>query len=131
MVATYKQSVKEKSRRSIWEHAVATLTSKRKEARMLDAVYLTKLAEFVEKKSGWMIDPFLWSDYLHFVDLSYGPKSAEELKVAFFCGPEPENDVEVLLSLGVRLENMYAFELGKDEFKQAVSASLRKHPIPF
>lgn len=128
MVATYKQSVKEKSRRSIWKHAVATLTSKRKESRMLDAVYLTKLAEFVEKKSGWMIDHFLWSDYLHFVDLSYGPKSAEELKVAFFCGPEPENDVEVLLSLGVRLENMYAFELGKDEFEQAVSALRGKYP---
>lgn len=128
MVASYKQGVKDKSRRSIWEHSVASLTSKRKESHILDSAYLSKLAEFVEEKSGWMIDPFLWSDYLHFVDLSYGQKTAEELKVAFFCGPEPENDVDVLLSLGVRLENMYAFELGKEEYKQAVAALRGKYP---
>lgn len=128
MGKTYKQDIKDKSRRCIWKHAVQTLTTNRVQSRMLDSVYLTKLHDFVENKIGGRIDPELWKSYLHFLDISYGEKKAEQLKVAFFCGPEPENDVEVLLSLGVRLENMFAFELDKGEFSRAVNALRGKYP---
>lgn len=125
---TYKQSVKDKSRRSIWTHAVESLTSKRSDARMLDNAYLNKLSRYVESKSGWLMDSLEESNYQQFVDLSYGQKAPEQLKVAFFCGPEPENDVEVLLSLGVRLENMFAFEKKEEEFEKAVIALRGKYP---
>lgn len=41
---TYKQSVKDKSRRGIWTHAVESLTSKRSESRILGEAYLTSLS---------------------------------------------------------------------------------------
>lgn len=125
---TYKQSVKDKSRRSIWTHAVESLTSNRSESRMLGGAYLTNLSNYVENKSGWRINPSEFSNYLKFVDSTYGQKTPDLLKVAFFCGPEPENDVEVLLSLGVRLENMFAFERERAEFIKAVSALRGKYP---
>lgn len=128
MVTTYKQPIKEKSRKAIWQHAVESLTANRSESRILNAEYLNKLNGFVEGKAGQIIDPFEWLNYLKYTDITYGEKKAEELKVAFFCGPEPENDVEVLLSLGVRLENMYAFELDKGEFTRAVTALRGKYP---
>lgn len=125
---TYKQSVKDKSWRSIWEHAVVSLTSKRSASRMLDEAYLNKLSRFVESKSGWMMDSHEELNCQQYVNLSYGQKTPEQLKVAFFCGPEPENDVEVLLSLGVRLENMFAFEKKEEEFEKAVMALRGKYP---
>lgn len=128
MTTTYKQTIKYKSRKTIWKHAVESLTSKRKESHMLDNAYLNKLSDYVESKSGWMLDSYELINYLQFVDISYGKKTPDLLKVAFFCGPEPENDVEELLSLGVRLENMYAFERDKDEFRKAVTALRGKFP---
>lgn len=128
VATTYKQEVKEKSRTIIWQHAVESLTKKRNEARVLNNDYLSKLSDFVEKRSGRIIDPWELNNYHHSLDIAYGQRRVEELKVAFFCGPEPENDVDVLLSLGIRLENMYAFEQGKEEFKQAVEALSGKYP---
>lgn len=128
MAKTYKQAVKDKSRNLIWQQAVESLTTKRDNARMLNSDYLAKLTSYVQKKAGRIIDPFDLLNYQRFIDVTYGQRRAEELKVAFLCGPEPENDVEVLLSLGVRLENMYAFELGKEEFQQAVAALRGKYP---
>lgn len=127
-MATYKQDVKEQSRVRIWSHAIESLTTRRDETRILDRTYLTKLSGFVEAKIGRELDPTVLRDFFSYLDLSYGKKDANELKVAFFCGPEPENDVDVLLSLGVRLENMFAFELGNKEFKQAVDALRGKYP---
>lgn len=95
---------------------------------MLNLSYLERLTDYVEKKAGSTIDPVELAGYHRFLDITYGQRSAEELKVAFLCGPEPENDVEVLLSFGVRLENMYAFEQDKDDFRQAVEALRGKYP---
>ena len=120
MGMTYKQEVKAKSRREIWSHAVSSLTSKRNESRILNRVYLTKLEGFVEHTLGRELDKEKTSAFYDYVDRTYGSKSPDELKVAFFCGPEPENDVEVLLSLGVKSENMHAFECANVDFKQAV-----------
>lgn len=125
---TYKQTVKDKSRRCIWEHAVASLTSKRSESRVLDKTYLNKLSRFIESISERRIDPLVELSYHQYVDVSYGQKAPEQLKIAFFCGPEPENDVEALLSLGLKLENMFAFEKKEENFEQAVTALRGKYP---
>jgi len=128
MGMTYKQEVKDKSRREIWSHAVSSLTSKRNESRILNRAYLTKLEGFVEHTLGRELDKEKTSAFYDYVDRTYGSKSPDDLKVAFFCGPEPENDVEVLLSLGVKSENMHAFECANVDFKQAVHALHGKYP---
>jgi hypothetical protein len=49
-----------------------------------------------------------------------GEKSAGELQVLFLCGPEPMNDLEVMVELGIKPENVWAVESDKETFKQAV-----------
>ncbi len=51
-----------------------------------------------------------------------GKKQAGELQVLFLCGPEPMNDLTVMLELGIRPENVWAVESEKKEFKQAVES---------
>jgi hypothetical protein len=51
-----------------------------------------------------------------------GKKQAGELQVLFLCGPEPMNDLEVMLELGIRPENVWAVESDKEVFKQAVES---------
>lgn len=127
-IQTYKQEVKEKSRRGIWTHAVKSLTENRDENRIFNKDYMKKLLAYVEEHSQSEVDPSKVMSFDSYADLVYGKKEPSELKVAFFCGPEPENDVEILLSLGVRLENMFAFECEKANFQQAVGALHGKYP---
>ena len=51
-----------------------------------------------------------------------GKKQAGELQVLFLCGPEPMNDLEVMLELGIRPENIWAVESDREVFKQAVES---------
>jgi hypothetical protein len=51
-----------------------------------------------------------------------GKKQAGDLQVLFLCGPEPMNDLEVMLTLGIRPENVWAVESDKEVFQQAVES---------
>lgn len=128
-MSVYKQDIKEKSRELLWYHAVRSLTQGRVNMRVLNPDYLDKLWAYVKKTfddSGCYdssdLDDSVYEDWKRFGDISYGNKRPEELKVAFFCGPEPENDVNHLVRLGVRIENMYAFEYDRDCFRTAVDS---------
>lgn len=50
------------------------------------------------------------------------------MKVAFFCGPEPENDVDHLIRLGIRIENIYAFEGNSKLFTKAIKSLNETYP---
>lgn len=126
---TYKQEDKERSRELLWEHAVKSLTQDRATSRVLRENYLDNLWTFVKNRfaeSHYLDSRELsdrkFEDWKRFGEQEYGTKKPEELKVAFFCGPEPENDVEHLLDLGVRIENIYAFEYDKRTFQAAVDS---------
>lgn len=132
---TYKQDIKEKSRELLWNHAVRSLTQGRLNARVLNPDYLDNLWSFVKKtfndRSGYDssdLDDMKFEDWKRYGETTYGVKRPEDLKVAFFCGPEPENDVNHLVRLGVRIENMYAFEYDKDCFKVAVDSLHFSYP---
>lgn len=43
-----------------------------------------------------------------------GSRTSSEITVAYLAGPEPSNDLSVLLELGVRPENIWAFEIDAD-----------------
>lgn len=125
---TYKQDIKEKTREILWNHAVRSLTQERMNARVLNPIYLDNLWAYVKKTfdKSKCFNPFelndsVYEDWKRFGEITYGSKKPEELKVAFFCGPEPENDINHLVRLGVRIENMYAFEYEKDIFKAAIN----------
>lgn len=122
---TYKQDIKEKTRELLWNHAVRSLTQGRINSRVLNPDYLDNLWTFVKKAfddNSSDLDDIKYEDWKRYGETTYGVKRPEDLKVAFFCGPEPENDVNHLVRLGVRIENMYAFEYDKDCFKAAVGS---------
>ncbi|MFG0252393.1 MAG: hypothetical protein ACF8NJ_05910 [Phycisphaerales bacterium JB038] len=49
-----------------------------------------------------------------------GRKQARDLKVLFLCGPEPLNDLGVLLEAGVNPHNVWAIESDRTEFGRAI-----------
>jgi hypothetical protein len=55
---------------------------------------------------------------------SYGTRKPSALRVVYLCGPEPENDLSVLLSLGVKISNIWAVE-GKARLSQDAVESVR------
>lgn len=51
-----------------------------------------------------------------------GTRKASELQVLFLSGPEPMNDLEVMMDLGIRPENVWAVESHKETFDRAVES---------
>lgn len=51
-------------------------------------------------------------------------KKPSELKIAYLCGPNPLNDLQIMIDLGVLPENVWAFELGHNEYSNAVMETL-------
>lgn len=134
---TYKQEVKNQSRELIWQHAISSLTTKRSDTRVLRDEYIRKswgsifyknkyTKQYFENKSEPNIQYInSWSE---FADNTYYVKKASELKIAYLCGPEPENDLNILLMLGVRIENVWAIESDKKTFEIALSNIRTKYP---
>lgn len=125
---TYKQETKNISRKIIWDHSIKSLTNNREHIRVLRGSYVKKLWKYCERILNSELNKNLLDNWLGYAESRYGKRKTSELKVAFFCGPEPENDVECLLNYGVRLENMYAFEYDNKIFKTAVNSLHEKYP---
>lgn len=51
-------------------------------------------------------------------------KKPSELKIAYLCGPNPLNDLHIMIDLGVLPENVWAFEFGDYEYNLAVMETL-------
>lgn len=51
-------------------------------------------------------------------------KKPSELKIAYLCGPNPLNDLHIMTDLGVLPENVWAFELGNNEYNNAIMETL-------
>ena len=134
---TYKQSIKEESREKIWEHAIYSLTTNRSSNRILKEEYIRNLWNYIFYKSKYSQGYFekyeininYLNSWCEFANNCYGYRSANELRVVYLCGPEPENDLEVLLKLGVRIENIWAVENRKDIFNSAIENIRNKYPM--
>lgn len=124
---TYKQDVKGESRIRLWKHSINALTRERSESRIIKSSYIKSLWKYIwkevllkdnntfKKLTNEYLNP--WMD---FSNSCYKTLNAKDLKIAYFSGPEPENDLNTLLSLGVRIENVWAFEMDKDIYRQAL-----------
>jgi hypothetical protein len=133
----YTQSVKNQSRGSLWQHAVKSLTSNRGNSRILAEKRMKALWNHVWNKviqvgvdvsfSQNDIDKY-FDGWAEFADSCYGTKNPNELRVAYFSGPEPENDLSELLKLGVRIENIWAFESDGKIYEEALSKARLEFP---
>ena len=59
-----------------------------------------------------------------------GTRKPEDLTVCYLCGPEPGNDFEVFVELGVLPQNIWAFESDKATYETAVRA-VRESQFPY
>ena len=134
MIPTYKKELKDLTRQLVWGSAVDSLTINREMSRVLNKEYIERLWEYVFNDNLIKLGIISKSDFSYirdwilFSDITYQVKSPESLKVALFCGPEPENDVNHLLELGVRIENIYAFEYEKRLFETAIQSLKQTFP---
>jgi len=65
----------------------------------------------------------LWREF-HATQI--GQRTPRDLKVLYLCGPEPVNDLEVLLSLGIIPQNIWAIESQDNLYRGAID-QLRLH----
>lgn len=123
----YNQPTKNKARLRSLAHAVDLLTTRRQEAAIVSADYPSRIkTAFAESGNAiWAstassceaADIASWQE---FRQEAVGSRSPAELTVAYLAGPEPSNDLLVLLELGLRPENIWAFEVDAD----AIAAGL-------
>lgn len=74
------------------------------------------------------LDNSVCDEWCSFAESSYGKRSASELKIAYLSGPEPENDLTVLLSLGIHISNVWAFEQDAKLYAAALQKAHDLHP---
>ena len=123
----YTQAVKKQARERLLTHAVAILTDKRNEAPCVRCSYVRDLKRWFisegddgnARESNRIDDKYIrtWEG-LH--RSCVGQKRPEDLRVCYLAGPEPMNDFEVLIGLGVRPQNIWAFESSNPKFVDAL-----------
>jgi len=131
---SYQQPIKEESRRLIWKGAIDRLTGDRAESRIISEQYVRNLWEYSLEK---VLRPYtsvkdlnsgVLEEWCAFATSEYGTKSPSDLRVAYLSGPEPENDMSILLSLGVQIPNVWAFEQEATIYTEALRKAHDLHP---
>ena len=140
---TYNQEIKKISRERLLSHAIDSLTKKRATSILVTRKHFDKITEHFNALFYQCLDgkhPEIEAMYKqdfenkrlewfkHYSNYTK-PKSAKELKVLYLCGPEPLNDITVLLNNGIKLENIWGVESDKASYNSAIE-SLRNVNMP-
>lgn len=123
---TYQQSTKVLARSQALSHAVELLTTRRDNATVAPKGYVRQVREGLVGHAHYEDaakacddkDADAWDA---FRKSSIGVREASDLAVAYLAGPEPANDLQVLVSLGVQPENIWGFETEKGAFTSALA----------
>lgn len=123
---TYNQDEKENTREIFWEHTINSLTLNRNQSTICTTALANEFSLFAANKlKEYFNDDFILDQitvnqtWLDFHQSVYGNKTSKDLKIAYFCGPEPINDLKHLLARGIQPENIWAFELDKTNYESA------------
>jgi len=130
---TYTQPTKALARRTVLEHAVASLTTNRSRSALIRVDKLRTVLRYAIRflvRHGFdadRLDDFdaTFEQYLSYHREGLGRRKPSELKMLYLCGPEPLNDLKVLIDLGCRPQNIWALEKDAGYFASAV-AQLRE-----
>lgn len=120
---SYGQKVKIQARRLALKRAVKLVTSRRDACAIVPADHVRHVWRSKGASSSYdsaavaairKKDVRNWEGYRRD---AIGRRKPGEITVAYLAGPEPENDLDELLRLGVRPENIWAFESHKRDAK--------------
>ncbi|MEB1547623.1 hypothetical protein VDQ94_01685 [Xanthomonas campestris pv. campestris] len=128
----YSQPTKKLARRKALTHAVQLLTERRSKCAITPQNYVDRIKNDLSRLDrhpgdNYAATAMLESDiesWRHFWKDTVGELRLEQVTVAYLAGPEPENDLLTLIELGIRPENIWAFENHENTFDSA-KASLR------
>jgi hypothetical protein len=133
---SYKQPVKDRVRKRLLSRAVELLTKQRHRTPIVVPRELRVLVDFALhtlEGMGWnspqqgVLGEL--DEWLNWQSARIQRRKPEELRVIYLCGPEPLNDLRVLLSLGINPHNVWAVESNEQAFRSAVS-ELDKADVP-
>ena len=116
--ASYDQPTKNDARRLALSHAVELITSRRENAAIVPADHTKRIRDHLlqdkfygDRAVALACKPKDLESWRSFRLQTVGTRTSSEITVAYLAGPEPSNDMSVLLDLGVRPENIWAFEI--------------------
>jgi hypothetical protein len=119
-LSSYTQPTKIRARRLALTHAIELVTSRRDAATIVEANHPQRVRDALLKSdfhgypaAGAACDPKDLESWRTLRAAAIGTRTPADITVAYLAGPEPENDLDVLLELGVRPENIWAFEVDK------------------
>ncbi len=127
---SYKEGEKSIVREKVLEKAVKILTENRYKSTLIKSNYVYKVREQLLKNKYWnkivtkLKDETIqnWKNYYKSI---VSKKKPSQLKVAYFSGPNPENDLSVLVKLGILPENVWAFESDSHLYAAALKSILK------
>src|ERR1700692_929938 len=130
--AAYSEPEKIRARRDALAHAVSMLTDKRDDVAIVPADYIDRVHkallenDFDREHVKYFNTPLIseWQDLRSGV---IGAKSPRDLTVAYLAGPEPLNDFDELVRLGVHPYNIWAFESEDVAFQSGLESIKSSH----
>lgn len=129
MTATYKQETKNIVRHTIIRKAIEMLTTFRSQSCCVRRSYVRDLYDYFcnlseshEQVEAKKIDLSYIQEWEIIHSNNLGVKRPEELSVCYLAGPEPENDFNEFISMGIKPQNIWAFECEKNTYSQALTS---------
>jgi hypothetical protein len=124
---TYTQKTKNIARHDMLFYSVELLTTNRSRSCCVERSYVRKVHDYflsledsVEKIEATKIDTNYIKTWEALHDSCVGTKRVEDLVVCYLSGPEPQNDFNELISLGVHPQNIWAFESNQNTYNSAL-----------
>lgn len=125
----YNQYTKQNVRHSALFKAVEILTSKRGQSCCVERNYVRRLYDYFtlsedisqNKAEAQKINVSYITNWEKLHDSFVETKRPEDLMVCFLSGPEPDNDFQELINLGILPQNIWGFESNNQVYKKAIA----------
>lgn len=122
---SYQQPAKAEARTALLKRAVEALTVSRAESPLVRLDEFDETLAFAERvalQRGLSLDGLEAEAerFRAFHASRVGTRKPADLKVLYLSGPEPQNDLRVLMDLGVQPENVWALERSRDLYRDAL-----------
>lgn len=118
---SYTQETKNTSRLIVLQEAVDMVTNRRRSITVVSRNHVRRVknklmeGEFSgDRDAAYVCTDSDISSWEGFYDETVGKRTASDISVAYLAGPEPTNDINILIELGVKAENIWAFEINRD-----------------
>lgn len=127
----YTQQEKNKARKKLIIGAIERLTTRRRDSVLVDEKNTEKMIEhfielinlFLKRHSEELHEDFIkyvQNKSMQILNSSYQEKDTTDLKILYLSGPEPVNDLEILLENGIRASNIWAIEGDNQTHRKAL-----------